>query len=155
MKVLLGYDSHRLIEQVPSTITLGGIKIKSNYKVLAHSDGDVIAHALIDALAPIILNKSIGELYSDKDESSKGASSIKRLEEVYKLCLSPSIINIDIVVQTDEVNISNVKDQIKNNISKVLNLPSENIGIKGKTTEGIYSSPLIQVWCVMLIDGGF
>lgn len=153
MKIGLGYDSHRLTN-TPGAVVLGGVKIDGNYSTVAHSDGDVIAHALIDAIAPLYLEKSIGELYSDKDENDINADSMKRLKEVYNMCLTPSIINIDIVVQTDEINIASITDEIKTNISKVLNVEKCNIGVKGKTTEGVSPVGLhfVQVWCVVLFN---
>ena len=154
MKIGFGYDSHRL-ERKSGIITLGGVKEKSSFSVVAHSDGDVIAHALIDAIAPLFIEKSIGEIYSDKDGNNTKADSMKRLRDVYEMCLTPCIINIDIIIQTDQVNIASIADKIKANISEILNVSESNIGIKGKTTEGLWNSerePFIQVWAVVLFD---
>lgn len=153
MKVALGYDSHKLIKSDKEMI-VGGVKIKTGFVPLSHSDGDVIVHSLIDCLAPHFLKKDIGELYSNTDKSQVGASSINRLKEVFKLSLSPSIINIDIVFQSDDVIISPIKSKIQTELASVLNMKADNITIKGKTTEGLIKEPCIQVWSVMLYNDG-
>lgn len=136
MKITLGYDSHKLEEFKSAAITLGGVRIQSDYRTIAHSDGDVICHSLIDCIAPAFLNKSIGELYSNKDTQNTGAYSLDRLCEVYKKAGMPKIINIDIIVISDEIMMCDVADKIKENLSKALNIKSCQIYVKGKTTEG-------------------
>lgn len=151
MKIALGYDVHRLTKSDKHLI-LGGINIDSEYSTVAHSDGDCLAHALIDAIAPLFLNKNIGEIFSDTDDKNKGADSMKNLAEVYKATKSPKIVNIDIVIQSDEVMITPYAKRIRENVEKVLKLPSSSVSIKGKRTEGIYATPLIQVWAVVLFS---
>lgn len=149
MKIALGYDVHRLLKS-DKPLLLGGINIDSEYSTVAHSDGDCLAHSLIDAIAPLFLNKNIGEIFSDTDDKNKGADSMKNLAEVYRTAKSPKIVNIDIVVQSDEVMITPYAKRIAENVEKVLNLPTASVSIKGKRTEGIYATSLIQVWAVVL-----
>lgn len=151
MRIALGYDVHRLSKS-PSPLVLGGVEIHSDYSVIAHSDGDVIAHALIDAIAPLHLDKNIGELFSDSTDENKGADSMKNLATVYKASKSPKIVNIDIVVQSDEVMITPSSKQIARNIENTLTLKEGAVTIKGKRTEEIYATPLIQVWAVVLFS---
>ena len=155
MRIGLGFDSH-FLKRKRGIITLGGVKIQSKFSVVAHSDGDVIAHALIDAIAPLYLGSSIGELYSDKDESARGSDSMKRLKDVYVKASSPEIINIDIVVQTDDVYIASIADAIKRNIACCFGIEPSAVGIKGKTLEGLRARWLwggghsIRVYAVVL-----
>lgn len=151
MRVALGYDVHRL-EKSSNPLVLGGIEINSPFHTIAHSDGDVIAHSLIDAIAPIYLGKNIGEIFKDTDDKNKGADSINNLKFVFEKVGSPNISNIDIVVQSDEIMITPYAKKIQQNVEKILNLPPHTVTIKGKRTEGIYSHPLVQVWAVVLFS---
>lgn len=136
MKISTGYDSHKLEKSKCGRITLAGVISPSNFNVIAHSDGDVICHSLIDCIAPVFLNKSIGEIYSNTDSQNKGACSLNRLKEVYKAAGKPNIINVDIIVISDDVMIYEISDKIKDNLSNALNIDRADITVKGKTTEG-------------------
>lgn len=136
MRISIGYDSHKLERCENGCVTLGGVKVDVPYKVIAHSDGDVICHSLIDCIAPIFLNKNIGELYSNLDPIDTGAYSLNRLKNVYEKASKPKIINIDIIVISDEVIVNKIQNEIKKNLCDALLIRNEQITIKGKTTEG-------------------
>lgn len=151
MRIALGFDSHRLIKSDKELI-IGGVKINSEYSTIAHSDGDALCHSIIDCISSHYLNKSIGEIYSDKDDKNLNGNSLKNLKEIYELANKPKIINIDIVIQTDAFLVKDYKDEIKISLSSVLNIDKDLITIKGKTTEDIFKDNIINVWCVMLFE---
>lgn len=136
MRISIGYDSHKLENCENGCVTLGGVKISLPYKVIAHSDGDTLCHSLIDCIAPIFLNKNIGELYSNTDPNDTGAYSLNRLKNVYEMSGKPKIINIDIIVVSDDVIVNKIQNDIKNNLCDTLGVKINQITIKGKTTEG-------------------
>lgn len=151
MRVALGYDIHRL-EKATRPLIIGGVEIERPYSVIAHSDGDALAHALIDAIAPLFLSKNIGEIFSDSNDKNKGANSLNNLKAVYEKAGRPAITNIDAVIQTDEIMITPYAEKIQQNVEKTLNLPPHTVTIKGKRAEGVYNTPLIQVWAVVLFS---
>lgn len=151
MRIALGFDSHRLIKS-DKELVIGGVKINSEYTTIAHSDGDALCHSIIDCISSHYLNKSIGEIYSDKDDKNLNGNSLKNLNDIYLLANKPKIINLDIVIQTDAFLVKDYKDEIKISLSSVLNIDKDLITIKGKTTEDIFKDNIINVWCVMLFE---
>ena len=83
MRVGMGYDVHRLVEDRP--LILGGVEIPYEKGLLGHSDADVLLHAIMDALLGAAALGDIGKHFPDTDAAYKGASSIKLLEHVGKL----------------------------------------------------------------------
>lgn len=150
MRIALGFDSHKLIKNNDKKLVIGGVKINCEFSPIAHSDGDALCHALIDCISTHFLNKSIGEIYSDKDNKNLNGNSLLNLKDIYFSLNSPSINNIDIVIQTDAFLIKDYKDEITSSLANTLNINRELITLKGKTTEGIFNSDIINVWCVVL-----
>ena len=83
MRVGMGYDVHRLVED--RDLILGGVKIPYEKGLLGHSDADVLLHAIMDALLGAAALGDIGQHFPDSDPAYKGASSLKLLEHVGKL----------------------------------------------------------------------
>ena len=104
MKVGMGYDVHRLVEDRP--LILGGVEIPYEKGLLGHSDADVLLHAIMDALLGAAALGDIGKHFPDTDAAYKGASSIKLLEHVGKLLeekgIDARIINIHTIKPLDE-----------------------------------------------------
>ncbi|MFN3661028.1 MAG: 2-C-methyl-D-erythritol 2,4-cyclodiphosphate synthase, partial [Brevinematales bacterium] len=80
LRVGLGYDLHRLARGLP--LWIGGVRIESPVGCVAHSDGDVLVHALIDALVGPVAHTDVGTLFPDTDERYRGARSLDLLREV-------------------------------------------------------------------------
>ena len=133
----LGYDSHILAEGKP--LLLGGIKIESDLGTIAHSDGDVVLHALADAMLGASGLGDIGELFPDSDSKYKGADSKLFVEQIMSLLAERNlfIINVDITILLEKPKLKNFKDKIRQGISELVKIPIENVNIKAKTNEGM------------------
>lgn len=136
---LLGHSEHREESHNSKTdhITLGGVRIPSEHTLIAHSDGDVLLHALMDALLSAAGLRDIGYYFPDTDEKYAGADSLKLLKEV--LCqieycgFAPK--NVSIAVLAEKPRLSPHIEDMKENLSKALNLPLSAIGIAAGTNE--------------------
>ncbi len=135
MRAGIGYDIHPLVEG--RKLYIGGVEIPSSKGLLGHSDGDVLIHSICDALLGAIGYGNIGELFPDTDEKFKDARSEIFLKEVKRILDEKNfeIINIDSVVILEEVKLSPFIQQIKRNLSLILELPIEKISIKPKRNE--------------------
>lgn len=135
----IGFDLHKLQKQ--GKVILGGIIVSDKIGIVAHSDGDVLIHSIIDAILGACGGGDIGEFFPDTDDKYKGISSVVLLEHIYSFISSVGykIINIDTTIISEEVKISPFKKQIRNNIAKIINIPPSNINIKATTSEKIGS----------------
>lgn len=135
LKIGLGYDVHRLIKN--RELIIGGVKIPFELGLDGHSDGDVLIHAIIDGLLGAINKGDIGMLFPDTDDSYKGVSSLELLKKVNEIIVENKfkIANIDSVVVAQKPKILPFISEMKGNISKILNIDSSCISIKGTTTE--------------------
>jgi len=138
MRVGIGYDVHRLVEG--RDLFLGGVKIPFSRGLLGHSDGDVLIHAICDAiLGAMPASGDIGVHFPDTDKTTEGIRSTEILSHVGRLAVERGfrIVNIDAVVVTEEPKISPHRERMKETIALLLGLDREAVGIKGKTTEGL------------------
>ena len=131
----LGYDVHRF--EKDKEMFLGGVKINVPYGFKAHSDGDVVLHALCDALLGAIGYGDIGELFPDDDMRYKDADSKELLQKVVNFLYSVGydINNVDITIMAQKPKITPYKEKMKSSISKILQIPINKINIKATTTE--------------------
>ena len=131
----IGFDIHRLVPK--RKLYLGGVLIKSKVGTLGHSDGDPVLHSVTDALLGASGLGDIGEMFSDSDQKFKNIRSTILLKKVISQIEIKGfgINNIDINIITQTPKIKNYKSKIKNIISKLCNVPVNQINIKGKTTE--------------------
>ncbi len=137
MRVGVGYDVHPLVKG--RKLFLGGIEIPFHKGLLGHSDGDVLIHAICDALLGAISEGDIGTHFPDSDESIKGIESIKILSYVAGLMKKKgfSVVNIDTVVVAEEPKIYPHRKAICDKIAGILDMEAGRIGVKGKSTEGL------------------
>ncbi|MCP2520382.1 2-C-methyl-D-erythritol 2,4-cyclodiphosphate synthase [Candidatus Aminicenantes bacterium AC-335-B20] len=137
MKIGIGYDIHRFEEN--RKLYLGGVEIPFYKGLIGHSDGDVLIHAIIDAILGALGEKDIGQLFPDTDPEYKGISSLKLLEKVIKIVKDKKakILNIDSVIITEEPKLSPYINSMKRTLSHVLELEESSMGIKAKTNEGL------------------
>jgi len=131
----IGFDVHRLVPK--RKLYLGGIKIKSKLGTLGHSDGDPVLHAVTDAILGACNMGDIGEKFSDKDVKFKNIRSTILLKKVIsEIKLKNNFINnFDINIITQTPKISKYKKKIIKSISSICGISSNQINIKGKTTE--------------------
>lgn len=137
IKIGIGYDIHRLEEN--RKLYLGGIEIPFHKGLIGHSDGDVLIHAIIDAILGALGEKDIGQLFPDTDPEYKNVSSLKLLEKVIRIVKNKKakILNIDSVIIAEEPKLSPYINSMKKILSYVLELEENSIGIKAKTNEGL------------------
>lgn len=130
-----GYDIHRL--QAGQGLKLGGHFIECPYEVLAHSDGDVVIHALCDALLGAAALGDIGRLFPDNDPKYRGTDSRYFLEEVTALLHKNgyTVINIDVTIQAETPKVSPHAQKMTEVLSELLSVPKSAISIKAKTME--------------------
>jgi 2-C-methyl-D-erythritol 2,4-cyclodiphosphate synthase len=130
-----GIDFHRLEKGL--NLWLGGILIPSEKGCVAHSDGDVLLHALCDAILGAAGLRDIGYYFPDSSPEFKGIDSKILLKQTYSLVKSTgySIVNIDTTVCLEKPKISPYIDEMKSVISPILETSPDNISIKATTTE--------------------
>jgi len=130
-----GYDSHKLA--TGKELIIGGVKIESDWGTLAHSDGDVLIHALVDALLGAAGLGDIGEHYPDTDVQYKNADSSIFLKDAIALLERNflRVINIDATIILEKPKLSLYKDDIRKNIASICGMSVERVNIKAKTNE--------------------
>ena len=131
----IGFDIHRLIEG--KKLYLGGLKIPFHSGLKGHSDGDVIIHSIIDALLGAMRKKDIGTLFPDNKKKFKNIRSPKMLKLVIEMMNKNEfyINNIDINLICEQPKVSKYRNKIIKSLSKLLNIDSSIINLKGKTVE--------------------
>jgi 2-C-methyl-D-erythritol 2,4-cyclodiphosphate synthase len=137
MRIGIGYDVHRLVEG--RKLYLGGVEIPFNKGLLGHSDGDVLIHAICDALLGAISEGDIGLHFPDSDQSIKDIRSENILSFVGGLLKDKGykIVNIDAVIAAEEPKILPYRKTMIETMSKILRIDQTQVGLKGKTTEGL------------------
>lgn len=130
-----GIDVHAFEEG--NFVTLAGIQIPHTHGLKAHSDGDVILHALCDALLGALALGDIGQHFPDTDEAFKGADSKVLLKQVYQLILDRGyqLNNADITVACERPKLAPYNLQMRQCIADVLDVELNQISIKATTTE--------------------
>lgn len=136
-RIGFGYDIHRLVEG--RKLFIGGVDIPYIKGLLGHSDGDVLLHAICDALLGAVAEDDIGEHFPDADPKYHNISSIELLKKVLDLIKKKDyeITNIDTVVMLEEPRLSPFRKQIQAKIANVLEIKPDCVNIKAKTNEGL------------------
>jgi 2-C-methyl-D-erythritol 2,4-cyclodiphosphate synthase len=156
-KVGIGYDIHRLVED--RKLFLGGVEIPYVKGLLGHSDGDVLLHAICDALLGATSDGDIGKHFPDTDPKYQDISSVELLREVAGLLEKNGyqIGNIDAVVIAQEPHLLPFKKHMQKRIADVLGVSEDSVSIKAKTNEGlgeIGRKEAIACWAVAMIRKG-
>lgn len=135
LRVGLGYDVHALVEGRP--LILGGVTIPHTLGLDGHSDADVLAHAIADALLGAIRGGDIGKLFPDTDPAYKGADSLKLLAEVARVVRAGGyeIIDIDCVIAAQAPKLSPFREEMRKRSADACSIPVDRLGIKATTTE--------------------
>lgn len=137
MRIGTGFDVHRLTEG--RKLVLGGVEIPCERGLLGHSDGDVLLHAISDAILGALSEDDIGVHFPDTDESTEGIDSARILDKANRIACGKGyrIVNIDTVVVAEKPKIAPYRDVIRQRIASILSIDAKAVGIKGKTTEGL------------------
>jgi 2-C-methyl-D-erythritol 2,4-cyclodiphosphate synthase len=132
-----GIDFHQLAEG--RELWLGGVKIPHSKGCVAHSDGDVLLHAICDALLGAVSLGDIGQHFPDTDASYKNADSKVLLQRCYALVREKGywLVNVDSTLLLEAPKIRPYVEQMRTAIATVLHMSAEDISIKATTTEGL------------------
>src|SRR5436309_6890837 len=133
-----GYDIHRLAPG--ESLIIGGVHFPdAPLGTVAHSDGDVLLHAIMDALLGALSLGDIGKHFPDTDPQYKNANSIELLKKVRSLIDSKKvqIVNIDSTIVLERPKLQEHTDAMRKNISDALNLKLEQVSVKATTSEKI------------------
>jgi len=134
-----GYDIHALYHAAEGQLLVGGVVIAKGLSALAHSDGDVLIHSLIDALLGALNEGDIGEHFPDNDPQFEKISSLLLLERIMALMETKQavIINIDTTIILQDIKLKPYKEMIKKVLCATMGLQAEQINIKAKTKENL------------------
>ncbi len=135
LRIGQGYDVHKLVEG--RKLIIGGVEIPHTLGLLGHSDADVLAHAVADALLGGIRGGDIGKLFPDTDPEWEGADSMKLLSAVADMVRAEGfqIVDVDSVIAAQAPKMAPHRDQMRKNLAAAMSIPVENVGVKATTTE--------------------
>lgn len=135
MRIGIGYDVHKLVEDRP--LILGGVKIAHQYGLLGHSDADVLTHAVMDALLGAGALGDIGKHFPDTDQTYAGISSIALLKEVAVILSDHGykVGNIDATIIAQAPKLAPHIPQMREQLARALNIETDRISVKATTTE--------------------
>ena len=131
----IGWDSHRL--EAGHTLILGGVTIEHDRGTVAHSDGDVLVHAVIDALLGAAGLGDIGEHFPDTDPAYAGADSISLLRDVVALLGRREILRVDTTVLLERPKIGPYRESIRDSLAGALRVGPDRVNLKATTGEGM------------------
>ena len=137
VKTGIGYDVHPL--KKGKCLLLGGVTISSSIGVIAHSDGDVLLHAMVDALLGAAALGDLGKYFPSSDTQWKEKSSLFFLQYAAELLFKKgyNIDHIDSTIVLERPKVSNKTSEMIANISNAINLEKSSISIKSTTTDGL------------------
>ncbi|GAB5602816.1 2-C-methyl-D-erythritol 2,4-cyclodiphosphate synthase [Thermus sp. FJN-A] len=152
MRIGYGEDSHRLEEGRP--LYLCGLQIPSPVGALAHSDGDAALHALTDALLSAYGLGDIGLLFPDHDPRWRGERSVVFLQEALRLVRERGgkLVQVSLALILDRPRLATHRKALVENLSRLLQVPEDRIGLTFKTSEGLAPGH-VQARAVVLLDG--
>jgi 2-C-methyl-D-erythritol 2,4-cyclodiphosphate synthase len=153
IRIGYGWDSHEFKTGVP--LKIGGIEIPHPQGLGGHSDGDVLLHAITDAILGALAAPDIGTLFSPGDPQWKGADSAVFLAEALRRMQATGyeIVNVDSTLVLAQPKIGPHADAIRQHLSKFLGTGGDCIGIKAKTPEGIGTENAAIAHAVVLLQG--
>jgi len=150
-----GYDVHQLVKG--RRCILGGVDVPSELGLLGHSDADVLAHALADAVLGAARLGDIGKLFPDTDPTYEGADSLVLLSRVAELVRSKgfAIVDVDCTVAAQVPKLSPYREQMRVNLATALGVEVDQVGVKATTTEHlgfVGRKEGIAAWAVALLE---
>ena len=137
MRIGMGYDVHRLVENRP--LILGGVRIPYEKGLLGHSDADVLVHAIMDALLGAAALGDIGQHFPDTDPAYEGADSLFLLKEVGSILKQHgyAVGNIDSTVIAQRPKLAPFREEMRKNIAGSLGIELSQVSVKATTEEGL------------------
>lgn len=135
MRIGTGWDIHRLVENRP--LIIGGVQIPHSLGEAGHSDGDVLLHALIDALLGAAALGDIGSHYPPSDDQWKNISSLELLRITLDKLEGWEIVNVDTTVILEHPKLRPHIQAIRYSLAQACNITIEQVSVKAKTAEGV------------------
>jgi 2-C-methyl-D-erythritol 2,4-cyclodiphosphate synthase len=150
-RIGFGFDSHEFAPGVP--LKIGGVAIPHSHGLGGHSDGDVLLHALTDALLGAIAGPDIGTLFPPSDAKWKGADSAVFLTEALKRVRAAcyAIANVDSTLILAAPKIGPHAPAIREHVAKLLGISPDCVGLKAKTPEGLGTANAAIAHAVVLL----
>jgi 2-C-methyl-D-erythritol 2,4-cyclodiphosphate synthase len=152
MRIGYGWDSHEFVAGIP--LRIGGVTLPHTHGLGGHSDGDVLLHALTDALLGAVAGPDIGTLFPPSDAKWKGADSAVFLREALKRVQGAgyAIINIDSTLILAVPKIGPHAAAIRESVAKLLGISPDCVGLKAKTPEGMGTDNAAIAHAVVLLE---
>jgi 2-C-methyl-D-erythritol 2,4-cyclodiphosphate synthase len=152
----IGYDSHLFVER--RRFVLAGVEIEHTKGLKGHSDGDAVAHALIDALLGAAAMGDIGTHFPDTDAHWRDADSMRLVRDVQRRIVAAGygIINVDVTVILENPKLAPYIQQMRENLARALVVPLGAVSVKAKTNEKMDSvgrGKGIQVFAIASLGG--
>jgi len=139
LRIGSGFDAHRFGSKEVKTIRLGGVDVPYHKEILAHSDGDVLLHALCDALFGALALGDIGRHFPDTNPAFKDSDSRSLLRATMdKIAqLDYSVVNVDLTLIAEKPRVANYIDNMREYIAEDLKIDLSLVSVKATTTEGL------------------
>jgi 2-C-methyl-D-erythritol 2,4-cyclodiphosphate synthase len=152
IRIGYGWDSHEFKSGVP--LKIGGVQLPYPKGLGGHSDGDVLLHAITDALLGAVAAPDIGTLFSPSDPAWKGADSALFVGEAVRRVKDAGygIVNVDATLILAQPKLASYADEIRQRISELLGVSGSRIGIKAKTPEGMGTQNAAIAHAVVLLE---
>ena len=152
-----GFDVHAFAEG--RRLILGGVDVPCARGLAGHSDADVLAHALMDAVLGAMRAGDIGKLFPDTDPAYEGADSLVLMRRVAKLARERGyrILDVDCTVAAQAPKLAPHRERMRENMAAALGVPADAVGVKATTTERlgfVGREEGIAAWAVALLDDG-
>lgn len=137
LRVGTGFDAHALVGGVP--LVLGGVAIDHPRGLAGHSDGDVLAHALTDAVLGAAGMEDMGALFSSDDPALEGADSVELLREAWRRVEGAGweLVNADVVLIGEEPRLAPHRDAMRARLAGALGVEPERVAVRATTTDGL------------------
>ena len=137
MRVGTGYDSHRFDAERP--LILGGVEIPGHPGLTGHSDGDAVAHAVIDAVLGAAGAGDVGALFPPSDDRWKGANSMDLLRRAMEVLRSSGyhVVNVDVTVVCESPRVAPHVEAMRGALATAMTVTPGSVSVKGKTNEGM------------------
>ena len=135
LRIGLGVDAHAFADGIP--LVLGGIQFNDDRGLAGHSDGDVVAHALIDALLGAADLGDIGTLFPSDDDSLRGVSSLLLLRNAYGKVTTGGfeLVNADCILIGEQPRIAARRDEMRGRLAETLGVEADRITVRATTTD--------------------
>jgi 2-C-methyl-D-erythritol 2,4-cyclodiphosphate synthase len=152
MRIGYGYDSHEFKAGVP--LVIGGVRLEHTHGLAGHSDGDVLLHAITDALLGAVAVGDIGSFFPPSDARWKGANSVLFLEEAMRQIAAAGfrVVNVDTTMILAAPKIVPHAEKLRARVAELLSVTTNCVGIKAKTPEGTGTENAAIAHAVVLLE---